>query len=227
MTQYKTIAESNNFIVLDQYNKFVEEPNAGYQTEGNLEREFIRDLQAQGYEYLQEINGHDALIKNLRAQLQLLNNVVFSDAEWQRFLEEYLDKPSDSLIEKTRKIHDDYIYDFVFDNGRIQNIYLLDKKNLANNSLQVINQFKQTGSYDNRYDVTILVNGLPLVHIELKKRGVAIREALTKFTVTAKKVSIKKILSLNIFRFLSFLMARILAILPIQPNAIRTATTSQ
>ena len=180
MTQYKTIAESNNFIVLDQYNKLVEEPNAGYQTEGSLEREFIRDLQAQGYEYLQGLNSHDALVKNLRAQLQRLNNVVFSDAEWRRFLEEYLDKPSDSLIEKTRKIHDDYIYDFVFDNGRIQNIYLLDKKNLANNTLQVINQFEQTGSYDNRYDVTILVNGLPLVHIELKKRGVAIREAFNQ-----------------------------------------------
>ena len=180
MNDYSTIAESNHFIVLDQYNKLVEEPNAGYQTEGSLEREFIRDLQAQGYEYLQELNGHDALVKNLRAQLQRLNNVVFSDAEWRRFLEEYLDKPSDSLIEKTRKIHDDYIYDFVFDNGRIQNIYLLDKKNLANNSLQVINQFEQTGSYDNRYDVTILVNGLPLVHIELKKRGVAIREAFNQ-----------------------------------------------
>lgn len=180
MTQYKTIAESNNFIVLDQYNKFVEEPNTGYQTEGSLEREFIRDLQAQGYEYLQELNSHDALVKNLRAQLQRLNNVVFSDAEWRRFLEEYLDKPSDSLIEKTRKIHDDYIYDFVFDDGHIQNIYLLDKKNLANNALQVINQFEQTGSYDNRYDVTILVNGLPLVHVELKKRGVAIREAFNQ-----------------------------------------------
>ena len=180
MTQYKTIAESNNFIVLDQYNKFVEEPNAGYQTEGSLEREFIRDLQAQGYEYLQGLNSHDALVKNLRVQLQRLNNVVFSDAEWRRFLEEYLDKPSDSLIEKTRKVHDDYIYDFVFDNGCIQNIYLLDKKNLANNTLQVINQFEQTGSCDNRYDVTILVNGLPLVHIELKKRGVAIREAFNQ-----------------------------------------------
>ena len=180
MTQYKTIAESNHFIVLDQYNKFVEEPNAGYQTEGSLEREFIRDLQAQGYEYLQGLNSHDALVKNLRVQLQRLNNVVFSDAEWQRFLEEYLDKLSDSLIEKTRKIHDDYIYDFVFDDGHIQNIYLLDKKNLANNALQVINQFEQTGSYDNRYDVTILVNGLPLVHIELKKRGVAIREAFNQ-----------------------------------------------
>ena len=180
MTQYKTIAESNHFIVLDQYNKLVEEPNAGYQTEGSLEREFIRDLQAQGYEYLQGLNNHDALVKNLRVQLQRLNNVVFSDAEWRRFLEEYLDNPSDSLIEKTRKIHDDSIYDFVFDNGRIQNIYLLDKKNLANNTLQVINQFEQTGSYDNRYDVTILVNGLPLVHIELKKRGVAIREAFNQ-----------------------------------------------
>ena len=180
MIQYKTIAESNHFIVLDQYKKFVEEPNAGYQTEGSLEREFIRDLQAQGYEYLQGLNGHDALIKNLRAQLQRLNNVVFSDAEWRRFLEEYLDKPSDTLIEKTRKIHDNYIYDFVFDDGHIQNIYLLDKKNLANNAVQVINQFEQTGSYDNRYDVTILVNGLPLVHIELKKRGVAIREAFNQ-----------------------------------------------
>ena len=180
MTQYKTIAESNNFIVLDQYKKFVEEPNAGYQTEGSLEREFIRDLQAQGYEYLQGLNHHDELIKNLRVQLQRLNNMVFSDAEWRRFLEEYLDKPSDSLIEKTRKIHDDYIYDFVFDDGHIQNIYLLDKRNLANNAVQVINQFEQTGSYDNRYDVTILVNGLPLVHIELKKRGVAIREAFNQ-----------------------------------------------
>lgn len=180
MNDYSTIAESNHFIVLDQYKKFVEEPNAGYQTEGSLEREFIRDLQAQGYEYLQGLNNHDDLVKNLRAQLQRLNNVFFSDAEWQRFLEEYLDKPSDSLIEKTRKIHDNYIYDFVFDNGRIQNIYLLDKKNLANNAVQVINQFEQTGSYDNRYDVTILVNGLPLVHIELKKRGVAIREAFNQ-----------------------------------------------
>ena len=180
MTQYKTIAESNNFIVLDQYTKCVEEPRAGYQTEDSLEREFIRDLQGQGYQYLPEINNHEKLLINLRNQLQHLNNVTFSDAEWTRFLEEYLDKPADNLIEKTRKIHDDYIYDFVFDNGRIQNIYLLDKKNITNNKLQVINQFEQTGNYDNRYDVTILVNGLPLVHVELKKRGVAIREAFNQ-----------------------------------------------
>lgn len=180
MPQYKTIAESNNFIVLDQYTKCVEEPRAGYQTEDSLEREFIRDLQGQGYQYLPEINNHEKLLINLRHQLQTLNNVTFSDDEWTRFLEEYLDKPADNLIEKTRKIHDDYIYDFVFDNGRIQNIYLLDKKNIANNKLQVINQFEQSGNYDNRYDVTVLVNGLPLVHIELKKRGVAIREAFNQ-----------------------------------------------
>ena len=227
MTQYKTIAESNNFIVLDQYNKFVEEPNAGYQTEGSLEREFILDLQAQGYEYLQGLNNHDELIKNLRVQLQRLNNVVFSDAEWQRFLEEYLDKPSDSLIEKARKIHDDYIYDFVFNNGRIQNIYLLDKKNLANNTMQVINQFEQTGSYDNRYDVTILVNGLPLVHIELKNVAWRFVKLLIKFIATAKKVSIQKTLSLNSFKSLSFPTVRILAILLIRLNATRIATTSQ
>ena len=180
MINYSTIAESNNFIVLDQYTKCVEEPRAGYQTEDSLEREFIRDLQGQGYQYLPEINNHEKLLINLRNQLQHLNNVTFSDTEWTRFLEEYLDKPADNLIEKTRKIHDDYIYDFVFDNGRIQNIYLLDKKNITNNKLQVINQFEQTGNYDNRYDVTILVNGLPLVHIELKKRGVAIREAFNQ-----------------------------------------------
>ena len=180
MINYSTIAESNNFIVLDQYTKCVEEPRAGYQTEDSLEREFIRDLQGQGYQYLPEINNHEKLLINLRNQLQHLNNVTFSDAEWTRFLEEYLDKPADNLIEKTRKIHDDYIYDFVFDNGRIQNIYLLDKKNITNNKLQVINQFEQTGNYDNRYDVTVLVNGLPLVHIELKKRGVAIREAFNQ-----------------------------------------------
>jgi type I restriction enzyme, R subunit len=116
----------------------------------------------------------------VREQLQTLNNVQFSDGEWLRFVETWLDKPSDGIIEKTRKIHDDYIHDFVFDDGRIQNIYLLDKKNIARNKVQVIKQFEQTGSHANRYDVTILVNGLPLVQVELKKRGVAIREAFNQ-----------------------------------------------
>lgn len=179
MTDYKAIAESNNFIVLDKY-KREWEVKESYQSEGDLEREFIQDLQNQGYEYLPGLNTNKALLENVRTQLQALNNVEFTDGEWSRFLETYLDKPSDSIVDKTRKIHDDYIHDFVFDDGRIKNIYLLDKKNIARNKVQVIKQFEQTGSHANRYDVTILVNGLPLVQVELKKRGVAIREAFNQ-----------------------------------------------
>ncbi|MER1948677.1 type I restriction endonuclease subunit R [Stutzerimonas stutzeri] len=175
----KPIAESSNFIVLDKYShewKVAE----SYQSEGDLEREFIQDLQNQGYEYLPAISTPEALLANVRVQLQALNNVQFSGGEWLRFVETWLDKPSDGIVEKTRKIHDDYIHDFVFDDGRIQNIYLLDKKNIARNKVQVIKQFEQAGSHANRYDVTILVNGLPLVQVELKKRGVAIREAFNQ-----------------------------------------------
>ena len=175
----KPIAESSNFIVLDKYSqewKIAE----SYQSEGDLEREFIQDLQNQGYEYLPRLNTPEALFANVRIQLQALNNVQFADGEWLRFVEVWLDKPSDGIVEKTRKIHDDYIHDFVFDDGRIQNIYLLDKKNIARNKVQVLKQFEQTGSHANRYDVTILVNGLPLVQVELKKRGVAIREAFNQ-----------------------------------------------
>jgi type I restriction enzyme R subunit len=182
MSTYKTIAESNNFIVLDNYIKdsVVNEPPAVYQTETALEREFIQDLINQGYENPFSLNTQEAMLANVRTQLQSLNNVIFSGAEWIRFVEEYLDKPSDSIVEKTRKIHDNYIYDFVFDDGHIQNIYLVDKKNIARNKVQVIKQFEQKGTHANRYDVTILVNGLPLVQVELKKRGVAIREAFNQ-----------------------------------------------
>lgn len=175
----KPIAESSNFIVLDKYSKEWQVAES-YQSEGDLEREFIQDLVNQGYEHLHGLNTPEALLANVRAQLQTLNNVKFADGEWLRFVETWLDKPSDGIVEKTRKIHDDYIHDFVFDDGRIQNIYLLDKKNIARNKVQVIKQFEQTGTHANRYDVTILVNGLPLVQVELKKRGVAIREAFNQ-----------------------------------------------
>jgi type I restriction enzyme R subunit len=182
MSTYKTIAESNNFIVLDKYNKYTElnEPPAVYQTEAALENEFIRDLVNQGYENPLSLNTTASMLANVRVQLQTLNNMEFLDGEWSRFVEEYLDKPSDNLVEKSRKIHENYIYDFVFDDGHIQNIYLVDKKNIARNKVQVIKQFAQQGTHSNRYDVTILVNGLPLVQIELKKRGVAIREAFNQ-----------------------------------------------
>ncbi len=182
MAYYNTIAESNNFIVLDDYEKYsvLNEPSVVYQTEASLEHEFIQDLRNQGYEYLPDLNTPEALLANVRTQLQALNDVEFTDSEWDRYVEEYLDKPSDSLVEKTRKLQDDYIYDFVFDDGHIKNIYLVDKQNLSRNKLQVIRQFVQEGTHLNRYDVTILVNGLPLVQVELKKRGVAIREAFNQ-----------------------------------------------
>jgi len=177
--QTKTIAETKNFIVLDKYSKKWDAADR-YQSEDDLERELVQDLVNQGYEFLPALTTPDAMLANVRVQLEQLNNVTFSDDEWKRFVETYLDKPSDNIVDKTRKIHDDYIHDFVFDDGRIQNIYLFDKKNMARNKLQVIKQFEQAGTHANRYDVTILVNGLPLVQIELKKRGVAIREAFNQ-----------------------------------------------
>ena len=179
MTNHNTIAETNNFIVLDKYTK-IDQQGGGYQTESDLERELIHDLKNQGYEHLPICTTPQTMLANVRVQLQTLNNVQFLDGEWLRFVEEFLDKPSDNTIDKTRKIHDNYIHDFVFDDGHIQNIYLVDKKNIARNKVQVLSQFEQHGTHANRYDVTILVNGLPLVQVEVKKRGVAIREAFNQ-----------------------------------------------
>ena len=175
----KPIAESRNFIVLDKYASDWTASDH-YQSEAELERELIKDLSNQGYEFLPALTSPEAMLANVRVRLEDLNSVRFSDEEWQRFVATYLDNPSDGIIDKTRKVHDDYIHDFVFDDGRIQNIYLFDKANIARNKLQVIKQFEQTGLHANRYDVTILFNGLPLVQIEVKKRGVAIREAFNQ-----------------------------------------------
>ena len=182
MTQYATIAELQNFIVLNSYTKaaMLNETPAGYQTEAQLESELITDLRNQGYEYLPNLNSPQALLDNARVQLQTLNNIVFTDAEWKRFNEEFLNKENDSITDQTRKIQGCCVYDFTFDDGHLQNIMLIDKQNHARNKLQVINQFEQTGTQANRYDVTILVNGLPMVQVELKKRGVNIREAFNQ-----------------------------------------------
>lgn len=177
--QTTPIAETNRFIVLDKYVRAWEAADS-YQSEVDLERELVQDLRNQGYECLPDLKSPDAMLANVRVQLQALNDVQFTDREWARFVETYLDRPSDSATDKTRKIHDDYIFDFVFDDGRIQNIYLADRANVCRNKVQVIKQFEQAGTHANRYDVTILVNGLPLVQVELKKRGVAIREAFNQ-----------------------------------------------
>ena len=177
--QTKPIAETNRFIVLDKYVSGWEAVDS-YQSEADLEHELVKDLEAQGYEFLSELKTPDAMLNNVRMQLQALNDVLFTDEEWSRFVKNYLDKPSDNITDKARKLHDDHIHDFVFDDGHIQNIYLVEKKNISRNKVQVIKQFEQAGTHLNRYDVTILVNGLPLVQVELKKRGVAIREAFNQ-----------------------------------------------
>ncbi len=177
--QATPIAETNRYIVLEKYVREWEAVDS-YQSEADLERELVQDLRNQGYEYLAGLKSTDAMLVNVRVQLEALNEVRFTDEEWTRFVETYLDKPSDSATDKACKIHDDYIFDFVFDDGRIQNVYLVDKANVCRNKVQVIKQFEQAGTHANRYDVTILVNGLPLVQVELKKRGVAIREAFNQ-----------------------------------------------
>ena len=177
--QTKPIAESKNWIVLDSYQREWEAADS-YQSEDALERELVMDLVNQGYEFLPDLTTPDAMLANARVQIQDLNKVTLSDDEWARFVETFLDRPSDGILDKTDKVHNNHIFDFVFDDGRIQNIYLFDKSRIARNKLQVIKQFEQTGSHANRYDVTILVNGLPLVQIELKRRGVAIREAFNQ-----------------------------------------------
>ena len=151
-----------------------------YQSEADLEREFIKNLQNQGYEYL-IIHNEKELIANLKDKLEKLNNIIFSEKEWERFFKEKIANKNESIIEKTRTIQEDYIKSFTRDNGTLINISLIDKKNIHNNFLQVINQYEEeNGNHNTRYDVSILVNGLPLIHIELKRRGVAIREAFNQ-----------------------------------------------
>lgn len=176
--EYKTIAQMNNGIVLGQYEK-IEKISESYQTEEQLENKLISDLIAQGYERLNAKTISD-LYSNLRIQISRLNNINFNDNEWNRFLVEYLDCPNDTMIEKTSKIQGDAMHQFTFDDGKSLNIKIIDKKNIYNNHLQVVNQIENVGKYNNRYDVTILVNGLPLVHIELKKRGVNLKEAFNQ-----------------------------------------------
>lgn len=173
-----TIAEMTNGIILANYEE-IDQVQEAYQSEKELEDGMIRDLESQGYERFYGKTSEE-LYKNLKVQIERLNKVAFTDKEWERFLVEYLDCPNDGMIEKTRKIQENYIYDFIFDDGHLKNIKIIDKKNIHNNILQVCNQIKQKGKHKNRYDVTILVNGLPLVHIELKKRGVSLHEAFSQ-----------------------------------------------
>ena len=173
-----TIAEMTNGIILANYEKILQVQET-YQSEAELEESMIKNLVLQGYEKYNGKTSND-LYKNLKIQIEKLNKVTFTEDEWKRFLTEFLDSQNDGMIEKTRKVQENHIYDFIFDDGHLKNIKIIDKKNIHNNFLQVTNQVRQEGTHDNRYDVTILVNGLPLVHIELKKRGVNLHEAFNQ-----------------------------------------------
>ncbi len=179
MPQYNLIASTTESTVVAEYTPQAQRSES-YQSEAALEREFIRMLEAQGYEYL-TIHDEAGLVANLRRQLELLNDYTFTDGEWDRFFKTCIASANDGILEKTRKIQSDHVQVLRQDSGASKNIYLLDKKNIHNNRLQVINQYEEgEGKHDVRYDVTILVNGLPLVHVELKRRGVAIREAFNQ-----------------------------------------------
>lgn len=179
MTTTEAIAQSNNCIVLAEYEK-IKDPRKEHQSEQELENEFIQDLVNNGYTYLDKIKEQRELITNLKTQLEKLNKITFSPSEWNRLLNEYINKESDDNTERSRKVHENDTHTFTLDNGKKVNVRLFDKENILNNEVQVINQFSQEGKHLNRYDVTILVNGLPMVQIELKKRGKNIREAFNQ-----------------------------------------------
>lgn len=179
MSQYNIIVSTSEATVVSEYEPQSARSDA-YQSEAALEKAFIKMLTEQGYEYL-NISCQTALIENLRIQLEKLNNIKFSDKEWKHFFENQIANPNEGIVEKTRKIQEDYIQVLKRDDGSSKNIYLIDKKNIHNNFLQVINQYEEDGgNHETRYDVTVLVNGLPLVHIELKRRGIALKEAFNQ-----------------------------------------------
>jgi len=180
MSIYNIVASTDEATVVAEYAAEYSVRPEKYQSEAELEREFIRQLTSQGYEYI-SVHNEAALIANLRKQLELLNDFTFTDSEWDRFFTECIANTNEGIVEKTRKIQDDHIQILKREDGATKNIYLLDKRNIHNNRLQVINQYEEAGGkHETRYDVTILVNGLPLVHVELKRRGVAIREAFNQ-----------------------------------------------
>jgi type I restriction enzyme R subunit len=180
MSIYNIVASTDEATVVAEYAAEYNVRPEKYQSEAELEREFIRQLTSQGYEYI-SVHNEAALIENLRKQLELLNDFTFTDSEWDRFFTECIANANEGIVEKTRKIQDDHIQILRREDGTTKNVYLLDKRNIHNNRLQVINQYEEAGGkHETRYDVTILVNGLPLVHVELKRRGVAIREAFNQ-----------------------------------------------
>ena len=180
--KYNLVAENPQSTVVAEYYKLADRVRDGvsYQSEADLERAFIKQLETQAYEYL-AITSESDLVSNLRLQLEKLNGFTFADAEWENFFASEIANPNQSIAEKTATIQEDHIRNLTREDGTVKNVYLIKKDNIHDNSLQVINQYAtEDGQRANRYDVTILVNGLPMVHVELKRRGVAIAEAFNQ-----------------------------------------------
>lgn len=179
MNQYNVVMSSNEATVVSEYVSDVKK-SSEYQSEAQLENKLIQDLIKQGFSYV-EIHQEKDLLINLKTQLEKLNSYMFSDTEWEQFVKNHISNKNEGIVEKTKSIQLDYVKNLIRDNGLTKNIYLIDKKNIHNNTLQVINQYEtESGTHSNRYDVTILINGLPIVHIELKKRGRDLKEAFNQ-----------------------------------------------
>lgn len=203
MPFFNIVAATNENTVVTEYEP-VKARSESYQSEAELEKEFIRMLTEQGYTYL-NIHSEEDLIRNLRECMEELNDYKFSDDEWSRFFSDALANPNEDIADKTRKIQEDNVQVLKRDDGSSKNITIIDRKNIHNNKLQVINQYvigiEDGAKHDNRYDVTVLVNGLPLVHIELKRRGVAIREAFNQINRYQRDSSGQAVDFLNMFKY--------------------------
>ena len=217
MSTFNMVASMNESTVVSEYIPESKRSDS-YQSEADLENEFIRMLVEQGYEYLQ-IHTEAELIANLRKKVEQLNSYNFTDTEWERFFHKYIANANEGIVEKTRTIQEDAVKNMERDDGSTKNITLLDKKNIHNNRLQVINQYEvsqnEGAKFDNRYDVTILVNGFPLIHVELKRRGVAIREAFNQINRYQRDSFGQEADYMNMCRYLLFQMEHIQSIIPI------------
>ena len=226
MPYFNIVAETSENTVVTEYEP-VKKRSDSYQSEAALEQEFIRMLCEQGYEYL-PIHTESDLVSNLRRQLEELNHYTFSDTEWEDFFHNAIANPNEHIVEKTRKIQEDHIQNLRRDDGSTKNITLIDKKNIHNNRLQVINQYvvstKDGAKHDNRYDVTVLVNGFPLVHIELKRRGVAIGRLSIRLSATRGSLSGRAAGCMNTSRFLLSPTERIQNIILTVPGGMQSGS---
>ncbi|BAK56570.1 HsdR family type I site-specific deoxyribonuclease [Candidatus Arthromitus sp. SFB-mouse-Japan] len=180
MSNYNIIVSTDESTLVTEYTSQKKRSGA-YQSEASLEKEFIEILSSQGYQYAKDINSSEEMISNLRFQLEKLNNIKFSNNEWKNFYKDCIANKNEGIVQKSRKIQEDFVQILKRDDGSSKNILLIDKKDIHNNFLQVINQYStDDGKYKNRYDVTILINGIPIVHVELKRRGVALKEAFNQ-----------------------------------------------